>query len=444
MFQTKRTSSSCELQQNVAGARGARRLGPVLAGALALGAAVASAGCGGSKQGGTSMAAGAGQVSATRSTASASTAALKADGTNAGTISVLLHDATGAPVKGAMLTVAATGSGNQVQVSGPSDAMGALTVTATSTVPETKTYTLTAKLGSGASVQLVGTITLTFEPLFAIPSQWKTVDGPMGSPTTINGINKDGMVVGFTTNNGVNSNFVYDGATFTSVDVGDPAAGMLNAINASGTLVGVANGLGFSISGGKKSVLQPNGSTTSIAFGINDAGLIVGNDGSGGASTPGFLDAAGTLSAIVPAVPGQTVGVVNAQGIDGQGLAIGFYDTVAAPGKQHGFLYDTTTGATTLLPDPQTPQIASNGLELTQFLAINDNHEAVGYYQTTNGSQFGFVFNLVTMAYTYLDHPMAAPVKGVQITQITGVNASGEVCGFYIDAAGVQHGFTAK
>jgi PEP-CTERM motif len=71
------------------------------------------------------------------------------------------------------------------------------------------------------------------------------------------------------------------------------------------------------------------------------------------------------------------------------------------------------------------------------------SNEAVGYYQTTNGSQFGFLYNIATQKYTFLNDPAAAP-SGVSITQITGINDSGEIAGFYVDAtSGLERGFVA-
>ena len=99
---------------------------------------------------------------------------------------------------------------------------------------------------------------------------------------------------------------------------------------------------------------------------------------------------------------------------------------------------------TTLLADPVTDKTMGGNLVLTQFLAINDKGGAVGYYQTKDGSQYGFLYDIETMTYTFVDHPKAAPVKGVQITQITGLDNAGEITGFFIDAAGDQHGFVAK
>jgi hypothetical protein len=66
-----------------------------------------------------------------------------------------------------------------------------------------------------------------------------------------------------------------------------------------------------------------------------------------------------------------------------------------------------------------------------------------GYYQLPDGSQHGLLYNSNTKAYSFLDDPNAA-TSGLSITQITGINNSGEIAGFYVDAAtGLQRGFVA-
>ena len=293
--------------------------------------------------------------------------------------------------------------------------------------------------GCGGGSNSPTTTVVQTPPSFKIPNSFTTIDGPGGGATTINGISNTGTVVGLTAANGTNSNFLRSaGGTFTPLSVGDNVAGMATAVNSSGTVVGVANNSAFVLTGGQQTTLAPTGSTASVAFGVNDGGTIVGQD-TVGANMPGFVDVGGTFA---PINPTGTATSVFVQGINNKGQAIGFYSTAASP-IQHGFLYDINTHQATLLPDPNTARIQSGGLALTQFLGLNDNNEAVGYYQTTNGSQFGFLFNLTTQAYTFLDDPQAAPVNGVQITQITGVDNAGEICGFYIDSAGSQHGFTA-
>ncbi len=273
-----------------------------------------------------------------------------------------------------------------------------------------------------------------------IPNDFTTVDGPGGGATTFNGISNPGAVVGFTSLNGKNANFVRSaGGQFTAVDIGDPAAGMINGVNTAGSIVGIANGNGFKIiAGGTQKAITPPGSSASVAFGINDLGVIVGQY-TAGATSPGFVDINGMFTPINPTAKAM---VTNAQGINTAGLVIGFYSEDGM--HQHGFTNDIQTQKIALLPDPSTDRIKADGLFLTQFLGINDNGEAVGYYQTNNGSQFGFLFDLKAQQYVFLDAPKAALVNGVQITQITGVSNFGQISGFYIDAGGVQHGFVAS
>jgi hypothetical protein len=120
--------------------------------------------------------------------------------------------------------------------------------------------------------------------------------------------------------------------------------------------------------------------------------------------------------------------------VNNQGVAAGFYwlDGV----HQHGFLLNDVSNNFQLLADPSVANLV-----LTQFLGINDNGE--GYYQTTDGSQHGFTLQHKQRSYSFLDDPNAA-LSGVSITQITGINDSGEIAGFYVDAAsGLQRGFYA-
>ncbi len=81
----------------------------------------------------------------------------------------------------------------------------------------------------------------------------------------------------------------------------------------------------------------------------------------------------------------------------------------------------------------------------SQILGINDHGIAVGYYGDSTTSQHGFLYNTNTGAYNFLDDPNEAfNSGGVEVTQITGINNSGEITGFYTDASGVAHGFIAN
>jgi hypothetical protein len=270
-------------------------------------------------------------------------------------------------------------------------------------------------------------------------------DGPgiNSGGTTVNGINNNGDVVGFSSNNAASptllTNFIRNpNGTFNVLAIGGDPLAMANGINDSRTVVGgTSNSAAFMLSGGGTltTLASVNGTTASqTAFGINNAGLIVGQyaDNATG-NTPGFLLNGGTYTSLNPVVNAL---VTNAQGVNNLGLATGFYSTDGV--HQHGFFYNSTSSQFTLAADP----VVAN-LLLTQFLGINNNGLAVGYYQTNDGSQHGFLFDTTSQTYTFLDDPSAA-VSGLSITQITGVNDSGEIAGFYVDAAtGLQRGFIA-
>ena len=267
-------------------------------------------------------------------------------------------------------------------------------------------------------------------------------DGPPDNTqgTTVDGINNLGQAVGFSTAaNGAFNNFIrnVDGS-FTLLSFADSAEAMANGLNVNGQVVGGIGSEAFFLTNGGNTVitLPPvTGTTTAeAAFGINDQGTIVGqySDASTGTS-PGFVYSKGSFVSLNPVANDSQV---FAQGINNNGLVVGFYNTDGV--HDHGFLYNTVTGSYTLLSDPNVANLL-----FTQFLGINDHNEAVGYYQTNDGSQHGFLFNIATGQYTFADDPNAA-TSGLSITQITGISNSGEIAGFYVDAtSGIQGGFVA-
>jgi len=268
-------------------------------------------------------------------------------------------------------------------------------------------------------------------------------DGPPDNTggTTVNGINNLGQAVGFSTAaNGAFNNFVRNvDASFTALSFTGSAEAMANGLNSSGQVVGGLGSTAFFLTNGGNTVIplpSVTGMTTAeAAFGINDRGTIVGQytDSATGTS-PGFVYAQGNFTTLNPVANDAQV---FAQGINNNGLVIGFYNTDGA--HDHGFLFNTNTSSYTLLSDPNVAN-----LFLTQFLGINDHNEAVGYYQTNDGSQHGFLYNIATSSYTFMDDPNSA-TSGVSITQITGIDNAGEIAGFYVDSqSGLQRGFVAN
>jgi probable HAF family extracellular repeat protein len=157
--------------------------------------------------------------------------------------------------------------------------------------------------------------------------------------------------------------------------------------------------------------LDVNGVFTTInvpgtAYGINDAGQIVG------VSQQGFLDTNGVLTTID--VPGSNF--TGAQGINNAGQIVGTYEAPGAGGVifENGYLY--SNGIFTTIDVP--------GAINTEALAINDSGEIVGQYDIGQGFNQGFLY--VNGTFTTLDFPGA-----VGPTIPWGINSSGEVVGLF-------------
>ncbi len=283
--------------------------------------------------------------------------------------------------------------------------------------------------------------------------QFTNFDGPTPNTagTTINGISNNGTVVGFTTpDNMTFNNFTGNplaSLNANTLNINGSTTAMANGINSAGVVVGTdGNNNAFALGGSSLVTFIPDGGVSAIAFGINDKGMIAGQYTTNADTTPGFVLNGLTITTInAPSGPD----VVNAQGINNNGLVVGFY--VGQDGNDHGFRFNLGSAVNNLgtgvaLADPVIPSV--NGepgatFVFSQILGINDKGIAVGYYGDSTGSQHGFLYNVSTGLYTFLDDPNEQFDNGVEVTQITGINNSGELTGFYTDANGVAHGFVA-
>jgi hypothetical protein len=301
-------------------------------------------------------------------------------------------------------------------------------------------------LGAGALFSTPGMA----NPLISGGYAFTNFDLPGGGMTNVNGIANTGAVVGFATTNQLqftNSVRTPGGITST-LNLG--ASDMALGINSAGDVVGLnqASGTAFflPVGGAEQTISVPYMATG--AFGINDHGNIVGQYSSG-AATPGFFiqNAAGNGLITINAPSGANV--VNPQGVNDNGLAVGFY--LGTDGQDHGFtanLAQASGGAITgsAVADPVIPNIPGEPgatFVFSQILGVNDGNIAVGYYGDSTTSQHGFLLNLLTGVYTFLDNPSMQFSNGVETTQITGINNLGDITGFYSDASGNFHGFTA-
>ncbi len=287
--------------------------------------------------------------------------------------------------------------------------------------------------------------------------QFTNFDGPnagnlAGTGTMMNGVANSTTVVGYTIAN--------DGKTLTNFTANPPetttarpvnmngsTTAMALGINSTGTVVGT-DGQGHAFSLNRHGVLRtlsPNGNSSAVALGINDRVNIVGQFITSTA-TPGFIMVhGGTAFLTINAPSGPNI--VNAQGVNNADTVVGFY--VGTDGQDHGFVARKSAvaqGTLAAIADPTIPAVSGEPgatFVFSQILGINDFGIAVGYYGDSTGSQHGFIYNTHTGKYTFLDDPNAALNNGVEVTQITGINNSDEITGFYSDANGVFHGFVA-
>jgi probable HAF family extracellular repeat protein len=171
---------------------------------------------------------------------------------------------------------------------------------------------------------------------------------------------------------------------------------------------------------------DPNVSFTQL-LGINNNGIIAGYHNF--QQNQGFtlvLPNAFTTENFPNSMMTQVVGINNT------GTTDGFY--VDNSGLTHGF-FRTSNGQFTTVDYPR-PEIATS---FNQLLSQNDYYEAAGYYSNSINNttpdipyvydEIGGVFHVITIP---------GAVGGAQAT---GINNSGTVCGFWIDANNVNHGY---
>ena len=267
---------------------------------------------------------------------------------------------------------------------------------------------------------------------------FQTFDGPFNAlgGTTVNALSNAGVAVGFTGAAPTFTNFVRNpDGTITTLPLS--ATDNANGINSSGEIVGfdTATGGAFSLSGGTLTPLS-GFSFGATAFGVNDTGLIVGQYTNALGNVPGFVDNAGTITSIDVPTLVSPIDIVNAQAINNNDLVVGFYTT--GTNVSHGFTYNYVSKVFTPIADPNVPNFM-----FSQLLSVNDAGIVAGYYGTTTNQQDGFLYNTNTGQYDFLNDPVVVAEGGSATMQITGINNSGELTGFYADANGVTHGFIA-
>jgi len=213
------------------------------------------------------------------------------------------------------------------------------------------------------------------------------------------------------------------GYVFTAIDFPGAPTTLALGINDAGLIVGIyfdTSGIehGFLKSGSSLTPIDVPGSTFTQVDGINDVGQIVGGFGDSTGFRHGFLKSGSSFTQLD--VPGATV-FTEAIGINDAGLIVGaFSDT---PGVEHGFLKSGSSYTAIDVP----------GAVTTDVLGINDAGQIVGRFGFGTGEP-GFRFGFLNSgsSFTTIDFP-----GGARAIQANGIDAAGRIVGNYSEPEGI-------
>jgi len=141
---------------------------------------------------------------------------------------------------------------------------------------------------------------------------------------------------------------------------------------------------------------------------------------------------------------GDHASQTQAIGINNKGLPdiVGFY-TDAATGFTHGFL--DANGKQWTLDDPAglSPNVTAPAQNL---LGINDADKAAGFWTDNNGHLHGFVveINMKSPGRSQFIEISPSEFYGAVQTQASDITNTNQVCGFWTDGNGNNHGFIGR
>jgi len=218
--------------------------------------------------------------------------------------------------------------------------------------------------------------------------------------------------------------FRFTGGVYQILTVPSSTTSIATGINGAGLIVGVYQDLsgvrhGFTNNGGTFSNVDFPGASGTQAIGVNDAGQIVGDYFDAANVEHGFLNNGGTFTAIN--FPGATR--TAAAGINATGDIVGVWSDATG---SHGFLLQA--GVFTPIDFP----LATN----TSAFGITDTGEIAGFYDDAAGTTHGFIY--ASGAFSTVD------VAGARGTLLTRIKNAGSVTGVCTDALAGQHGLTGQ
>jgi hypothetical protein len=225
----------------------------------------------------------------------------------------------------------------------------------------------------------------------------KSENFPGSAQTAVEGLNDNNVQVGYySTQNKVSVNadnsfgWYFNGkfhkVVFPAHDNAKPTFDQLDSVNNHDVAVGFYEnsagrdrGYAFNIKTGKFSLVTKPGAPTGgnapslDAFGINNAGDVVGDFKTSGGMTDAFLKLAGGAFHTI-AVPGATETI--ALGVNDNDTVVGGY--VASGGTIHGFIWRIGGSLSTDVDDP-------NALDYSLIDGVNNAGDIVGSYEDSHG-----------------------------------------------------------
>ena len=188
-------------------------------------------------------------------------------------------------------------------------------------------------------------------------------------------------------------------------------------------------------------IINNNDVTFNQELGINGAGEIAGYFGAGnglaGHPNQGYtvVPPYGQANFTNENFPGSVQTQVT--GLNNIGTTVGFW-APSNNGGDNNFGFTDIGGAFTSVNNPGTP---TTGTMVNQLLGVNDGNTAVGFFTDSAGVTHGYTYNIGAKTFsTNINDPNAGTMTG-QGTTTAAINNSGEIAGFYVDSAGVFHGF---
>ena len=236
--------------------------------------------------------------------------------------------------------------------------------------------------------------------LLTTPDTFTLMDFPGQAGTQFTGLNDKGVVVGYfyPTNNGpaVDNQFSFYERNGAFTAISDPNTpthpnpdvlieNNLVGVNDHNTVVGFyfdkagnSHGYTYNIKTGVFSAdINAPGAVSTVTNAINNRGELAGIYTDGNGVTHGFLDNHGVFTTIN--APGAST--TELLGLNNKGIAVG---EAIVGGVNHGLIYDSKTGAFTLLDDP-------DAAGSTVFNGINEQGDIVGYYTDASGNTNGLL-----------------------------------------------------